>query len=57
MCYAEPVIQSKALSIPHVFVKWAGQVRESGEQLRTDVKAVLRPQCHMEDNLNQSVGK
>ena len=40
-----------------VFVTWAGQVREVGEQLRTYVKAVFRPQNHMEDNLNHSVGK
>jgi hypothetical protein len=40
-----------------VFVTWAGQVTEIGEQLRTYVKAVLRPQYHMEDNFDHSVGK
>jgi hypothetical protein len=40
-----------------VFVIWAGQVREVGEQLRIFMKAVLRPQYHMEDNFDHSVGK
>jgi hypothetical protein len=40
-----------------VFVTWAGQVREVGEQFITSLKAVLRPQYHREDNLNHSVGK
>ena len=33
-----------------VIVTWAGQVGEVGEQIRTYMKAVLRPQYHMENN-------
>jgi len=40
-----------------VFVTWAGHAREVGEQFGTYMKAVLRPEYHMGDNLNHSVGK